>query len=251
MQSSVRVLGIIAVLACTACLPIAAQAESPLPYLKLCEQRRIDTIFSLRGHISDDASLAALPKPMTDAETKAREELIVRNDWLKARLAKFEDFNRTVFNPIDADHFSDPNAGKISEFGVFERHTSPDSKLILVVNKVVDRQHVLLDVFQLDKAAGTPKKWKHQILLAMPTAKLKVDDKVEPTGVYECRVVMRPSRQRGGEPQPTDVVAATPVNLRSHEKVMAEYRKQAKAEFLVREKEWLRERERAKKAAQP
>lgn len=250
MQPVIRVLTSFALFAWAAYMPNAARAESPLPYLKLCEQRRVDTIFSLRGHIHDDASLAALPKPMTDAETKAREELIARNDWFKARLAKFEDFNQTVFHPIDADHFRDPNAGKISEFGVFERHTSPDSKLTLVVNKVVDRQHVLLDVFQLDKAGWTPKKWKHQILLAIPTAKLKVDDKVEPTGVYECRVVMRPSRQRGGEPQPTDVVAATPVNLRPHEKVMAEYRKQAKAEFLVREKEWLRERERAKKAAQ-
>ncbi|MEX2187637.1 MAG: hypothetical protein WD875_12615 [Pirellulales bacterium] len=249
MCSSTRILGarLLVAVACTA--PTILLAESPQHYLKVCEQRRVDTIFSLRKNIEEhEVKLAAIPAPMTESESKARDDLKARIEWLKARLGKLEDFSQTVFEPIRPSIFDNANAGKISSFGVFERYVSPDSKLVLVAAKIVDGQRLLVDVFQYDRAGATPEKWKHQYLLTMPTAKIKPDDKIEPTGVYEFRVVMRPSQRRGGEPQPTSVVAAVAVNLRPFERTMAEYRKEAQGAFQVREKEWLRERARAKNA---
>ncbi len=210
-------------------------------YLRLCEEKRIQRIFDRREHIAVlQNKKDAMAQPMTAEETRLRDELLKEIDSRKNELKELEDFDKPV-HPL-ADISKVPMGRNVKTGDIYFRNFYGWRKFVVV--QVVDAKHVLAETY-LELKNRPPTKHSPKMLLEMPTKNLKVGDQIEPAGAWNL------SAHRDKAGKGTGVIFAAPLDLRRYERHAAAIRKASLAEFLRREKEWLKKQRQIEGAAVP
>lgn len=237
MNRSTRIATLLA-FPCVAGVTLAAVPESVNDYLRQCEEKRIKRIFDRRermGVLQD--KFGRMEQPQTPEETRIREELTREIDSLKSELTLLEDFTKQVHPLLDIATV--PRDQSTSSGDLYFRNYYGARRFIVV--KIVDAKHLVAESF-LDLKDKPPQKHSPLITIAMPTAKYKVGDSIEPLGAWNIRALRDPQKR-----QP-DMILATPLDLRPYERHAASVRKASLAEFLKREQAWLTEQKRLQQA---